>query len=515
MKNKKGFTLVEITMAVLILAAITLIAVPVIRTLLNNSHEKAYRINVNTVEEAAKSYHYMNPSLKEELDVNGFAFVTMGQLKEKGLIIEDIEDPRNDNQILDGYVKITKTGKQYTYQYIDNTPPLALNSPRLVTGMSPIKWNGSTWIDTTSNDPEWYDYESKEWANARTADGSMWVWIPRYIYKISSGWHTSTAGTIDIQFSKGTNDNWNSSIIGDIDTDSTSNASNNKWTSHPAFSFGDTELYGFWIAKFEATAAEGVENTTSGDNVTTKTVKVIANVQSWRNISIGNAFTVSRNMETNNAYGWGTSGTGIDTHMSKNIEWGAVSYLAKSIYGKGNEIWINPNSNYLTGCAGDSQGASSTTSCNQYNTTNGVNASTTGNVYGVYDMSGGSGEYMAAYVSNGNASLTTNGLSIINANSNYKDIYTADPSDSMLNNYALSINKKGDAIWEVSSNVVGEYSWYSDSTYFPFSVYPWVYRGNNPYYGGSTSGIFCLYDFNGSAYNNLGFRPVLLVGNGL
>ncbi len=73
-----------------------------------------------------------------------------------------------------------------------------VNRPKLVAGMTPIKWNGTTWVNTTSSDTEWYDYgktpDTKKWANAKTADGSMWVWIPRYVYKITSGWHKNYGG---------------------------------------------------------------------------------------------------------------------------------------------------------------------------------------------------------------------------------------------------------------------------------------------------------------------------------
>ena len=31
----------------------------------------------------------------------------------------------------------------------------------------------------------------KRWANAKSADGSYWVWIPRYAYKIESCYHMS------------------------------------------------------------------------------------------------------------------------------------------------------------------------------------------------------------------------------------------------------------------------------------------------------------------------------------
>jgi hypothetical protein len=49
---------------------------------------------------------------------------------------------------------------------------------------------------------------------------------------------------------------------------------------------------------------------------------------------------------------YGMKSTEIDTHMMKNMEWGAVAYLSSSIYGRytdsttcissGCEVWINP-----------------------------------------------------------------------------------------------------------------------------------------------------------------------------
>ena len=81
-----------------------------------------------------------------------------------------------------------------------------LNGPQLLTGMKPIKFVTPTEqetgdeaeankkklgeaVETNKNDEEWYDYgtttTTKKWANAQTKDDSMWVWIPRYAYKIT------------------------------------------------------------------------------------------------------------------------------------------------------------------------------------------------------------------------------------------------------------------------------------------------------------------------------------------
>ena len=65
-----------------------------------------------------------------------------------------------------------------------------VNSPKLAKGMTAITWDEKSqqWVEPETNE-EWYNYDEKKWANAQTADGSYWVWIPRYAYKITSGYH--------------------------------------------------------------------------------------------------------------------------------------------------------------------------------------------------------------------------------------------------------------------------------------------------------------------------------------
>jgi hypothetical protein len=282
-------------------------------------------------------------------------------------------------------------------------------------------------------------------------------------------------------------------------------------------------LTGIWVAKFEATAAEGVANTstsewscsTAEDNVTTKTIKSIPNVQSWRCIIINNAFINTRNMETNLVYGWGTSGDGIDTHLMKSTEWGALAYLSKSTYGQeANEIYINNNQNSITGCAGNSASAVGYNGCqNTYDTAIGQKASTTGTIYGIYDMSGGSWEYIAAYVNNANSSLGQ-GSSITSAASQYKDAYAVGTTDDQVNDYTSAINQKGDAIYETSNSYTGNNSWFNDFSSMPSASYPWFIRGctfNHDF----RAGVFVFAGSMGTVAGYTSFRPVLLVNVGL
>ncbi len=127
-----------------------------------------------------------------------------------------------------------------------------VNTPKL------RKWNDtnkmewkSSWVNTTGSDKDWYDYTGKKWANAKTSDGSMWVWIPRYAYSITSGYHSSSAGNIEVEFMKG--------LTNETSTGRTSfnNASGQgKWNIHPAFNYGQT-VSGLWVAKFEASNSSG------------------------------------------------------------------------------------------------------------------------------------------------------------------------------------------------------------------------------------------------------------------
>ena len=369
-----------------------------------------------------------------------------------------------------------------------------VNTPNIGEGMIPIKWNGSSWVETTVNDPDWYDYTAKKWANAKTSDGSMWVWIPRYAYSVTSGYHSSNAGTIEVEFMKGLT---NETSTGRTSFNNASGQGN--WNIHPAFNYGTT-VSGIWVAKFEASSVQGNSNG-SGDNVTSKTLQVKPGVASWRYIEIGNMYTVCKNYNS-----------ALNSHMMKNDEWGAVAYLSKSKYGKENEeVWINNSSSYITGSAGNSASASQDTgTTTDYTSTQGVKASTTGTVYGVYDMSGGTWEYVAGYVNNGHGNLTRYGSSLVNGEAKTKNMYSKASTDNETNNYNANSSKYGDAVYETSANGnTSNGSWYGDYSNFPYTLFSFFERGgccSNV----THAGVFALEKHNGVS-SIVSSRPVLAV----
>ena len=366
--------------------------------------------------------------------------------------------------------------------------------PELDDGMIPVVIDNSgseTTIKTISkNDSNWYNYESKKWANVVLTTSSSrskyldttdvvvsesdilayLVWIPRYKYKIWTTAESSNGNeqTIDIIFEGKTTTKSIGTTVG-------------SYRTHPAFTFGNTELNGIWVGKFE----------TTGD-ATTPTVK--PNLQSLTGQAASDQFSIAQKFGTS-TYG---STSKIDAHMMKNSEWGAVAYLSHSKYGVNREIYINNSSGFYTGRSGGTTDANSSTNgtytwdgkttSGSYasDRTLGTKASTTGNITGVYDMSGGAFEYVMGYYSKAS---TTWGASLYGnyagfsskPDSKYYDDYTTTNTLTACNGGICY----GHALSETAS-------WYSDYADFVSSNTPWVQRGGN-YSNGANAGVFHSY----------------------
>ena len=97
--------------------------------------------------------------------------------------------------------------------------------------MTPIKYVGESEEDIKQQ-------TGSKWANVATSDGSMFVWIPRYAYKITKGYHTNQAGTIEVAFIDTNNrflNGENGTIITDPSKVTYTNGVQNEWLVHPAF----------------------------------------------------------------------------------------------------------------------------------------------------------------------------------------------------------------------------------------------------------------------------------------
>ena len=418
----------------------------------------------------------------------------------------------------------------------------------LYQGLIPVTYNSSGDVVVADANTKWYDYSNHEWANAvlvNCADSAikskyfdsnnkvlasavgktvsmdeimqMYVYIPRYKYQLFNAEDgTSNPQAINITFESKT-------------TAKSTGSRNFTWLTHPAFTFGNKELAGIWVGKFETS------NTSS-------LPKIVPNVSSLAYMSVSKQFNTSRLMTTTLASTYGTS-TNDDSHMMKNMEWGAIAFLTNSIYGRYNdvstciasgcEVWINNiNTGYgngtvvdgqpqwgpsITGCAGSSTSAgvsNSQTACaSGYDwKTKGVNASTTGNQYGIYDMSGGAWEYVMGVQkdASGNVQVASSGFSTSSLpDSKYYDLYDYQAEDGVgYTRYHL-----GDATREILKNTSshGGNAWWSDYSYNIYSSEPWVDRGGGYSYG-TNAGVFSFSWTNAGGTTHSSFRSVLTAG---
>ena len=440
------------------------------------------------------------------------------------------------------------------------------NAPALTDALIPVSYDEatSTWVkaDSSNSDLSWYNYNEKKWANAvlvsstnrstyksasagtTIADADIlafYVWIPRYKYKVwnkdkvigTQSYNAQTTG-IDIVFEAGTSSTGTISCTYSYAAPSstagspneTCTGSNGDYYTHPAFTFGNQKLTGFWMGKFELSSSNPATGTSyGGGNTTILTPRILPNVTSWRNNTVSNYWKVIYDMQTSdNIYGLPTSRTNIDSHMLTNMEWGAVAYLTNSKYGRCTngsclEVSINgygEKSNYttMTGCGPISSGSTSTgTTCNAYNTILGQTASTTGNITGVYDMSGGASEYVMGNISSSNG--TTYTYYAQSAGSNFT--YSTDTAKYLIpyaygtttsDQKAYNRGRLGDATSEVVSRA--SYGWYNDYASFPFSSSSWFPRGGG-FLTGSKGGPFSFFSDSGTSYNYSSGRAALLV----
>ena len=388
-----------------------------------------------------------------------------------------------------------------------------VNTPQLVSNMKLVVYdeNNNTWIEDTTKSA--YSYKdtaiaganSSEWANAEvTVDGitSYFVWIPRYAYKITyytDENKTTTSSTktkygiIDIKFIKGTG---KETVDGTPCKYASENPTAEDYIVHPAFTDEeenggwDSQLPGIWIGKYEVSLANKanesniVTNDTGTGNIllsehTDKTIVTKPGYSSWRYITIGNSYTNALAYDTN-----------LNSHMLKNSEWGAVAYLTESKYGRnGTEIGINDNG-YITG--GGAETDAIETNADQ---------STTGNVYGIYDLRGGANERVASYYNGSDVNTTNlnNGSSFASVNGESTKYATAYTGTN-----ASTAYKYGDATYETSG-------WHSDNAVFVYSNLPFFLRGGLYSHVASGTGVFYYFYYGGGADADNSFRLALVL----
>ena len=358
---------------------------------------------------------------------------------------------------------------------VPNEPILTSNNET----MTKVTWTKSnnTWTEDSSPKEDWYSYNAVStretsgkttdnltslWANAKTQNNSYFVWIPRYAYRItyySSDTSTEPTGYYDgYGMWKAEDGSLKYALDSGIETVTTEGK---KYIVHPAFETNldnggwSSDVSGIWVAKYEMGGSSASALESKNGTASIRSQSIGTQYTNARNATYGFTGTLD-NEDNNTSY--------MHSHMMKNSEWGAVAYLTHSKYGRnGNEITINGNTDHLRG---GGSGTAYLTNTNQ---------STTGNPYGIYDMSGNSTEFTAAwaaeiaddYISYGAPFAGKGGTS-----TKYATAYSNETTD-MYRSYEVS--RIGDAIKEVRQQVYNR-AWLGDQSGVVASKYPFSFR---------------------------------------
>ena len=533
MKNKKGFTLIELLAVIIILAVIALIATPIVLNVIDNARKSANKDSAYGLLDSAKLY-YMESLLDESKSLSGNLIdkINVSGSKPDGTVYIN-DKGKIALAVVYDKVCFTKNYEDTDLTESDDiencivTVPKELYKDTVLNGADPelkdnlvaVTINTDGTVKKADIYSEWYNYTNKTWANAVTLkdktinyetnevipesniDG-YFVWIPRYKYEMFNEGNYTTATIVDSKPSESSEQEIK--IVFESKTTSKSSGSTvGSYLTHPAFTLGSVELNGIWVGKYE----------TSGS---TTDIDVLPNVTSLRYINVKTMFDLAYNYDRS-----------LDSHMMKNTEWGAVAYLSHSKYGINDEVRINNSVTSTTGCSATTPalnyvGKSQTdhtegyyNGCeNAYNTPIGYLASTTGNISGIYDMSGGTYEYMASYRSNTYGSSGFDANSISNYDSKYFDVYPADSTVTSYNKRILgdATGELGPFYFYVDDSISGTRAWHTtwgnDIVGFVEASNPWFIRGGSSGTG-YWAGSFASRGDTGNSNNNLSFRLVL------
>jgi prepilin-type N-terminal cleavage/methylation domain-containing protein len=372
--NKKGFTLIELLSVVTLIVLISLIVLPNIVSNINKKKGELSEVNTELLAAATDVYIDNHSGVyTDSFEADGSVYcIPIQSLINDGVLETPFKDVNGNEIDYSDVVKATynSTYNDFTYEKVSRSSCTEfknfISRPVLSNNMIPVVYEDGSWKKADANS-KWYNYVNKNWANAVVvkefkSDNSnsksrfeylespagtiinendilgFFVWIPRFRYQL---FNSSTPVVVNIVFESYSNAKSNGTQIG-------------QWLTHPAFTYNGKELSGIWVGKYEAG--------NSDNNIVVK-----SGLTPWTDIGFNDSFSLSNDMVSqNNIYGLND----VNSHLIQNNEWSSVTYLTMSVYGLNNKV--NTNSSTTTG---------------------GTN-STTGNIYGIYDMAGLSKEFV-------------------------------------------------------------------------------------------------------------------------
>ena len=125
---KKGFTLAELIAVLVVLALVSMIAVPAVTDSLKKYKGEVCEVQMNNITEAARSWGAKNLTNLPN-DDGDYITVLINDLIKYGFIDESLVNPKTKEAFNDKWeVRITKQGKKYIYDIYNDSNLVDINS---------------------------------------------------------------------------------------------------------------------------------------------------------------------------------------------------------------------------------------------------------------------------------------------------------------------------------------------------------------------------------------------------
>jgi len=243
MKNKKGFTLVELITVIVIIAVVSVIAVRTVTSKIKKSTERAYNIQVNNIEAAAKKYMLEN-SNDHKYHLNTLC-ITIKMLQDKGYLDKgNIKNPKtSENFDVDkNYVKVQYNleTNQYEYTFTDActykevTPAsetiLSNNSIKITNKDDGLYETTDSYIYRGVNPNNYIKFNNETWRIVSIDKESMMMKIVNLNYNpktiseegilkdLNNDFATGTTYNDTIKEKINSNSKWNSGVISKLES---------------------------------------------------------------------------------------------------------------------------------------------------------------------------------------------------------------------------------------------------------------------------------------------------------
>lgn len=117
---KKGFTLVELTAVVILIALISILGFAIINNSINSKKNEISETMNQIIYEASSIYMEYNPNNYLKVDDNVYC-IKLSDLTDLDLLTKPLIDPITNKEIsLNKYVKVEVNAEEYLYSIVDN-----------------------------------------------------------------------------------------------------------------------------------------------------------------------------------------------------------------------------------------------------------------------------------------------------------------------------------------------------------------------------------------------------------